>query len=313
MPENTNDRTTAKKKFLTRVISGAVILVVTVVFGIIGGPALGAALCIIACIGYVEFTNATKVREPGHRFNALQGIGLATIIAYYAALLLQDDLYCPEGLKAWLTKTVGSFNLFTVLVLLIFIVGFIGILYVYIFTYPKFKFQQISNAVFGILYLGLTLSFIYYIRELPGGIFLVWMPFISAWFSDTCAYFVGVTLGKHKMTPRLSPKKTYEGAAGGILGATLGSVILGIVYTIVHKAGAVSILSFACMGFVGSIASMCGDLAASAIKRNNDVKDFGKIIPGHGGIIDRFDSVIFTAPMVYFLMSLLLQFAEEVN
>ena len=182
----------------------------------------------------------------------------------------------------------------------------------YIFTYPKFKFQQVSNAVFGILYIGLTLSFVYYIRELPGGIFLVWMPFISAWFSDTCAYLVGVTLGKHKMTPRLSPKKTYEGAVGGIIGAALGSMILGIVYVIVViNPVRISILSFGCMGLVGAIASMCGDLAASAIKRNNDVKDYGKLIPGHGGILDRFDSVIFTAPLVYFLMALLLQFASK--
>ena len=297
--------------FWKRIISGAVILVITVALGIIGGPVLGAALCIIACIGYIEFTNATKVRENGQVVNMLQIIGVATIVFYYAALLLQDDMYCPEALKAWLSKNVGAFNLFTVLILLIFVTGFIGILYIYIFTFPSYKFQQASNAVFGMLYLGLTLSFIYYIRELPGGIFLVWMPFISAWFSDTCAYLVGVKFGKHKMTPRLSPKKTYEGAVGGILGATLGSVILGIVFTIVHKSGALSVLSFACMGFVGSLASMCGDLAASAIKRNNDVKDFGKIIPGHGGILDRFDSVIFTAPMVYFLMALLLQFAEQ--
>ncbi len=296
--------------FWKRMISGVVILMLTIVLGAVGGPVLATALCIIASIGYFEFTNATKVKEEGQRINALQIVGLVTIIAYFGAILLQDDLYCPDVMKEWFSKNVGTFNLFTVLILLIFILGFIGILYVYIFTFPKFKFQQVANAEFGILYLGLTLSFIYYIRELPGGIYLVWMPFISAWFSDTCAYLVGVTMGKHKMTPRLSPKKTYEGAAGGILGATAGSAILGIVYTLVHKAGAISVLSFACMGLVGSLASMCGDLAASAIKRNNEVKDFGKSIPGHGGIIDRFDSVIFTAPMVYFLMSLLLQFAE---
>ena len=296
--------------FWKRMISGVVILMLTIVLGAVGGPVLATALCIIASIGYFEFTNATKVKEEGQRINALQIVGLVTIIAYFGAILLQDDLYCPDIMKEWFSKNVGTFNLFTVLILLIFILGFIGILYVYIFTFPKFKFQQVANAEFGILYLGLTLSFIYYIRELPGGIYLVWMPFISAWFSDTCAYLVGVTMGKHKMTPRLSPKKTYEGAAGGILGATAGSAILGIVYTLVHKAGAISVLSFACMGLVGSLASMCGDLAASAIKRNNEVKDFGKSIPGHGGIIDRFDSVIFTAPMVYFLMSLLLQFAE---
>ena len=296
--------------FWKRLISGAVILALTIILGILGGPVLCTALGIISCIGYVEFTNATKVREPGHRFNILQGIGLGTIVLYYAAMLLQDDMYCPEPLKAWFTRTIGAFNLFTVLILLIFIVGFIGILYAYIFTYPKFNFTQISNAVFGILYLGLTLSFIYYIRELPGGIFLVWMPFISAWFADTGAYIIGVNFGKHKMTPRLSPKKTYEGAAGGIATATLGSIILGIIFTVVHKTSPLAILSFAIMGLTGSLASMCGDLAASAIKRNNGVKDSGKIIPGHGGIIDRFDSVIFTSPMVYFLMTLLLQLTD---
>ena len=299
-----------KKSFITRFISGTVILILTIVLGALGGPVLATALCIIACKGYLEFTKATKVLDEGRIINVLQIVGLGTIILYYVALLLQDDLYCPEAVRTWLSKTVGTFNMFTVLILLIFITGFIGILYVYIFMYPRFKFQQVSNSVFGMLYVGLTLSFIYYIRELPGGIYLVWMPFISAWFSDTCAYIVGVLVGKHKMTPRLSPKKTYEGAAGGILGATAGSAILGLVFTLVHHTGAISILSFACMGFVGSLASMCGDLTASAIKRNNDVKDFGKIIPGHGGVLDRFDSVIFTAPMVYFLMTLLLQLAE---
>ncbi|MBR6093803.1 MAG: CDP-archaeol synthase [Lachnospiraceae bacterium] len=298
---------------LKRVISGAVILILTIILGIVGGPVLGVALCVISCIGYIEFTNATKVREEGHRFNVFQVFGLLTIVAYYLSILAQDDWYCPQEVKDWLAKPVGAFNIFAVIIMLVFITGFIGILYAYIFSFPKFNFTQVSNAVFGVVYVALTLSFIYYIRSLPGGIFLVWMPFISAWFSDTCAYVVGINFGKHKMTPRLSPKKTYEGAAGGVLGGTLGSMLLGLIYVLVHKSGAISILSFGCMGFVGAIASMCGDLAASAIKRNNGVKDYGHIIPGHGGILDRFDSVIFTAPMVYFLMALLLQFAPKVQ
>ena len=297
--------------FGKRIISGAVILALTIVFGIVGGAVLAVALCIISCIGYLEFTNATKVSEPGKSLNALQVLGLFTIIAYYLSILAQDDWYCPDEVKDWLASPVGAFNIFTVIILLVFMIGFIGILYAYIFTFPKFNFQQVSSAVFGVIYVALTLSFIYYIRDLQGGIFLVWMPFVSAWFSDTCAYLVGVKFGKHKMTPKLSPKKTIEGAAGGILGAALGSMILGTVYVIVHKSGAISILSFGCMGLFGAVASMCGDLAASAIKRNNNVKDYGKLIPGHGGILDRFDSVIFTAPLIYFLMALLLQFAPK--
>ena len=297
--------------FWKRIISGAVILVLTIVLGIVGGAVLAAALCIISCIGYLEFTNATKVREPGKSINVLQVLGLFTIVAYYLSILAQDKWYCPEEVKEWLSRPVGAFNIFTVIILLVFMVGFIGILYAYILTFPKFVFSQVSNAVFGVIYVALTLSFIYYIRDLQGGIFLVWMPFISAWFSDTCAYLVGVKFGKHKMTPKLSPKKTIEGAVGGIIGAALGSMILGTVYVIVHKSSALSVLSFGAMGLLGAIASMCGDLAASAIKRNNGVKDYGKIIPGHGGILDRFDSVIFTSPMVYFLMALLLQFAPK--
>ena len=297
--------------FWKRVISGAVILALTVFFGIVGGAVLAVALCIISCIGYLEFTNATKVSEEGKGINALQVLGLFTIIAYYLSILAQDKWYCPDEVKEWLARPVGAFNIFAVIILLVFMVGFIGILYVYIFTFPKFNYRQVSSAAFGVVYVALTLSFIYYIRDLQGGIFLVWMPFVSAWFSDTCAYLVGVKFGKHKMTPRLSPKKTYEGAVGGIAGAALGSMILGTVYVIVHKSGAISILSFGCMGLFGAVASMCGDLAASAIKRNNNVKDYGKLIPGHGGILDRFDSVIFTAPLIYFLMALLLQFAPK--
>lgn len=118
--------------------------------------------------------------------------------------------------------------------------------------------------------------------------------------NDTFAYFTGVLIGKHKMAPVLSPKKSVEGAIGGIAGATILGIIYGsIVSTRMSEVIGSPVLTFAVASCVGAILAIVGDLAASAIKRNYNVKDYGKLIPGHGGILDRFDSVIFTAPIVY--------------
>jgi len=137
---------------------------------------------------------------------------------------------------------------------------------------------------------------------LPLGIFSVWFIFLCSWGSDTCAYCVGVLFGKHKMTPKLSPKKSWEGAIGGVVGAAFLAAIYGFVFQEKMHADTTRILIMIAICAVGAIISMIGDLAASAIKRNYEIKDYGKLIPGHGGILDRFDSVIFTAPMIYYLV-----------
>ena len=132
----------------------------------------------------------------------------------------------------------------------------------------------------------------------------MWLVFICAWGCDTCAYCVGMMIGKHKMAPVLSPKKSVEGGIGGIVGAALIGALYALAINRWSNAGA-SILEFAIIGAVGGAISQIGDLAASAIKRNYNIKDYGKLIPGHGGILDRFDSVIFTAPIIYYLAVLL--------
>ena len=136
------------------------------------------------------------------------------------------------------------------------------------------------------------------------GSVVVWLIFLSSWGCDTCAYCVGMLIGRHKMAPRLSPKKSVEGGVGGIAGAAL----LGVLFALaMNKWGGadVSPLHYAVICAAGGAISQVGDLAASAIKRNHEIKDYGKLIPGHGGILDRFDSVIFTAPVIYYLAILL--------
>ncbi len=136
---------------------------------------------------------------------------------------------------------------------------------------------------------------------------ITFLPFILSWITDSGAYFVGCSMGKHKLIPHLSPKKTVEGAIGGIVACVLVSLL----YVFILDKISISIfggndyLKMLIISLVGSVISQLGDFASSAIKREFNVKDFGNILPGHGGVLDRFDSIIFVAPFVYYLLRLL--------
>jgi len=185
------------------------------------------------------------------------------------------------------------------------IAGLMVLMVFYVFTFPKYHARQVMTAFFGLLYVGVMMSYIYRTRLLDAG-YLVWLVFLASWGCDTCAYCVGMLIGKHKMAPKLSPKKSVEGAVGGIVGAGL----LGFLFGTVFKAQLpLTDPALGCMiiCMVGGAISQIGDLAASAIKRNHEIKDYGNLIPGHGGILDRFDSVIFVAPAIYYTVLLLQQ------
>ena len=157
------------------------------------------------------------------------------------------------------------------------------VLAVYVFTFPKYHDKEIMATFFSFYYVSVMLSYVYQLRIMEDGGYFIVLVFLCSWGNDTLAYCFGRLFGKHKMSPILSPKKSVEGLIGGILGA--GVLVI-------------------CA--VGAIPAVVGDLAASAIKRNNEVKDYGKLIPGHGGVMDRFDSMIFTAPIIFYLMQIML-------
>jgi len=171
---------------------------------------------------------------------------------------------------------------------------------IYVFTFPKYQTEAVTAAFFGVFYVAVMLSYLYQVRAMADGKYLVWLIFLSSWGSDTSAYCVGRLFGKHKMAPVLSPKKTIEGAAGGVAGAAL----LGLGFAVLFGADMTDVRNarLACVAAcaIAAMISQVGDLAASAIKRNHDIKDYGHLIPGHGGILDRFDSMLFTAPAIYF-------------
>ena len=156
-------------------------------------------------------------------------------------------------------------------------------------------------AFFGIVYVAVMLSYVYQIRVLKNGVYLAFLVFICSWGCDTCAYCVGKTMGKHKMAPVLSPKKSVEGAVGGVLGTALLTVLYAFIFRVQMGLEVRGIIVLAVISAVAGLISMVGDLTASAIKRNYDIKDYGTLIPGHGGIMDRFDSMMITAPIIYYL------------
>ncbi len=260
--------------FKTRLISGIVLIAVALLTICTGRLVLFVTLLGVSVIGMQELYRAMKVRED--RFTGLELAGYAGVIGYYLVI-----------------GAAGEYALMELIAVLILLMC------VYVFSYPKYRAEQVMAAMFGVLYVGVMLSFIYQTRSLYGGEYHVWLIFLSSWGCDTCAYCVGMLMGKHKMAPVLSPKKSVEGAVGGVAGAAL----LGAVYA--AATGSIPVV-YAVICGAGALISMVGDLAASAIKRNQGIKDYGTLIPGHGGILDRFDSVIFTAPAIYFLCTLLI-------
>ena len=260
--------------FKTRLLSGILLVIIALITIITGGDVLFGTILLISLIGMTEIYKVLEIEKKELGF-----VGYAAAIVYFALIRF--------GLTEWVTA-LG--------------IGFlILIMAVYVFTYPKFRSEHVTLAFFGLFYVAFMLSYVYQIRMLEQGAFLVWLVFLCSWGCDTCAYCVGVTMGKHKMAPVLSPKKSVEGGIGGVVGAALLGAIYAVAINRFAPSANADALQYALICGVGGMISQVGDLAASAIKRNHDIKDYGKLIPGHGGILDRFDSVIITAPIIYYL------------
>ena len=260
--------------FITRLISGVILLAISSAAMLLGGNILFAFVVFITLVGMWELyrTEGIEVKGPG-------------LAGYIGALIYEAVI--------WLDVDNGG--------LMAVAVGALLIMTVYVLSFPKYKADQIFAAITGLVYVAVLMSFIYQVRQLEDGLYIIPLIFICAWGNDTCAYCVGMLIGKHKMSPKLSPKKSIEGFVGGIVGA----VILGCIYGAVFGGQLPSlgnpVRDCGIIAGVGALIAVVGDLAASAIKRDKGIKDYGRLIPGHGGILDRFDSILFTAPVVYIL------------
>lgn len=168
----------------------------------------------------------------------------------------------------------------------------------------KLPFEKVAACFAAGVIVPMLLGSLVRILNTENGRFFVLIPFAIAFLSDSGAYFAGLKFGKHKLAPVISPKKTVEGMVGGVLGANLGMVLFCLVLQLFFGFTIHYILALL-YGLLGSLAGVFGDLCFSAIKRQTGIKDYGNLIPGHGGILDRFDSMIVVGPLVEVLLLLL--------
>lgn len=234
----------------------------------IGGYVLGGSILALSLIGLREL------------YKAFENTGYKPI--YWAGYLSTIGLFISE------TLVNLNFKAILMIVVLLLLIEFL--------LKDDIKIHNLGITLLGVLYVPLSLFHIYL---LDGQIF-IWLIFIVAFGSDTFAYFAGNLFGKRKLSPTISPNKSIEGSIGGIIGA----IILACLFNYFLVKG--DMWKFVIIGGLGSIVSQLGDLVASKIKRASGIKDYGKIFPGHGGVMDRFDSVMFSGPLIYYAVTYLL-------
>lgn len=272
--------------FKTRLISGIALVLVLAAALWFGGWLLWGLLLLISLMGVSELYRAVgsgnKELEK-RRTDPMAIAGYVFTVVLYAAV----KIFCSEDV-----------------IIPVLLAALIVMMCLYVFIYPKYQPVDLFCGIFAVIYVPVMLSYIYLIRSQENGILSVWLVFVCSWICDTCAYCVGITMGKHKLAPVLSPKKSVEGAVGGVLGSAIVGAIYGfVIYRFdASLMGPAGVGVFAVIGAVGAVVSQIGDLTASAIKRHYSIKDYGTLIPGHGGILDRFDSVIVIAPVIYLIL-----------
>jgi phosphatidate cytidylyltransferase len=264
----------------TRIISAvaAVMLLAGIVY--LGRTAIGLAVFVLALIAIYEFGKALEKGgfKPVFAFGYLSCLSLLY-------LAFEDNL--PK-----MTQVETAMGVFLLLTALFCIV---------LFSDGKYTITDIALTLFGIFYVVFLFSFVTLTRNMYNGHLYIWLIFIGAWATDTFAFFTGVTVGKTKILPKISPKKSLEGSIGGVIGCILGMLLFGWIF---YSSMEVPIIHFAVLGLICGIISQIGDWSASAIKRTVGIKDYGNIMPGHGGVLDRVDSILFVAPAVYFYINI---------
>ena len=262
---------------MSRIISAAV--AIPVVLGILFFG--GVQLFVIATI--------TVTAVAAHEFFFAVGRGwkdiykrIATVLALHVPLIVYANVSKP--IEPYMFNLTAPFLLY----------------FTFLILRGPVRVEQRKKMImipFGIFYIGLLMSYLIRIRVIENGIYLILFLLVAVWASDIFAYYVGKTIGSNKLIPKVSPNKTIEGTIGGIAGAVLVGVLMGKYFSLGMNAKECAIA-----GLLIAVAGGLGDLAASLIKREEGIKDFGKIMPGHGGALDRVDSLIFAAPVFFYYL-----------
>ena len=289
---------------IVRIISGIVGIAIAAVVIQLGGMPFAAFSILLSLIGWYEYTNMMKAK----------GIDITFILGILTLVFM---LCC-----AWLGNTEELLAVLTIGMLLIFLMT--------VLLHGTVRPIDACASVAGVLYVGLPFAHLILLRFLDDeqvtpldsvnsivdngmpaisnaleslislnfdvGSAMIWLLFICTWSSDTFAYFVGMAIGSHKLASSISPKKTVEGFIGGVVGTTAMAILVG------HVFFSFPFIEMALLGFILAIVATLGDLVESVMKRFAGIKDSGILLPGHGGMLDRFDSIFYTAPVFYYFI-----------
>ncbi len=266
----------------TRVISGIFIAIVAFIVIYLGGPVIYITGALLSVIALKEFYIAVGGK-----------LSIQNYVSMLFAVLFFGIIYTKNS--EWIVLMVMIYMLSNFLFL--------------IKEHQNIELKDLFGNVFAFIYIVPAFIIMCIIRDKNYGAYLLGLVFLSSAATDTFAYFVGKAMGKHKLAPNLSPNKTIEGSIGGSLVSTLIFVLFSLAlnhYSNYFDVDGISLTLLAVIGLISSILSQLGDLSASAIKRITGIKDYGHLIPGHGGVLDRMDSTLFTAPALYIVLYILI-------
>ncbi len=268
-----------------RVVSGIIGIAIAAFIIQTGGAAFGAAVLLLMLIGWHEYAQAFRHKDMEPAYWS----GMAAMACFWAAAYF--------GRTEFLTAAATLFSLWLMLLAVLF--------------FRHFSVPQAVVSVAGVMYVGLSLVHLLLLRfwkaselvstpvgDMETGCAWLWIALIGTWASDTFAYFTGFAFGKTKLCETISPKKTREGFYGGVVGTAISVAVLG-------HAIEYSLPLMVVLGVVIALVATVGDLVESVVKRYTGIKDSGVLIPGHGGVLDRFDSAMFVIPFVYYFLKIM--------
>lgn len=264
----------------TRILSGIIMLPLLAVL-YFGGYVLMAACLAIGLMGVYEFYRGF------HAMDIKPSYGVAVVSAL--------GLY---GINIYLQSAGAVHSSGNLYMIWLFLSVLLSLLY--LFRIEERRLEDAMATITGIFYVILFSYHVLLVEQSGDASVLLWLVVLSAFGTDIFAYFAGVTLGKHKLCPKISPKKSIEGSVGGIIGSMVLCGGFGYFFAPEY------LVHCFIIGALGGVISQFGDLTASIFKRKMGIKDYGNLIPGHGGVLDRFDSVLFTGPLVYYYIQMVI-------
>lgn len=282
-----------------RIISGVLASIILIIIMAQPPFVVGITIFVVSLVALFEFYQCIRKVD----FHPVRVVGFFSCIMFLLYLLYQAFAHdVDKTLLGDLSRVLFQRNMIFLIIYLVTVYLLLQL----VFHRNRFTLEDVAVTLLGVIYIPFLLSFIFLIRFLDNGFELAWLVFVGAFSTDIFAYFVGKFFGKTRLLPDISPNKTVAGGVGGVIGSIVCTTLYGVLYANGFAGLQIPFYHYIFLGLLCGTIAQLGDWVASAIKRSVGIKDFGHIIPGHGGLLDRIDSLLFVAPAVYFYLQFLI-------